>query len=126
MLRKCILKRKTVFIAGAIVLLILWALTLLFGNGEDKIMVLVLSLALPFAIYGFVRLMFKVVRINAPLKFVKFGIYFFLLMSALYTVVGLVGFVVDFPNGLSPSLTACFGLIMAALDEIKENTATEG
>ena len=71
MLNKLVQKKNVVLIVCAAVLLILWTLTLIFGNGEDKIMVLVLSLVLPFVIYGFVRLMFKVVRITAPLKFIR-------------------------------------------------------
>ena len=125
MLNKLVQKKNVVLIVCAAVLLILWTLTLIFGNGEDKIMVLVLSLVLPFVIYGFVRLMFKVVRITAPLKFIKFGIYFFLIIGVLSVVMDIVYFITGFPNGLSPTLTACLGLIIAVLDEAKKNTEIE-
>ena len=125
MLNKLVKKKNVVLIVCAAVLLILWTLTLIFGNGEDKIMVLVLSLVLPFVIYGFVRLMFKVVRITAPLKFIKFGIYFFLIIGVLSVAMDIVYFIVGFPNGLSPTLTACLGLIIAVLDEAKKNTELE-
>ena len=72
MLNKLVQKKNVVLIACIAVLLILWTLTLIFGNGEDKTIVLVLSLILPLFIYGMVRLMFKVIRITAPLKFIRF------------------------------------------------------
>ena len=125
MLNKVAQKKNFVLIACATVLLILWTLTLIFGNGEDKIMVLVLSLILPIVICGFVRLMFKVVRINAPLKFIKFGVCFFLIMGALGVVMDVIHFITGFPNGLSPTLAACLGLIIAMLDEAKKNTEIE-
>ena len=125
MLNKNSPKKKIVLIICAAVFLILWTLTLILGNGEDKVTVLVLSLVLPLVIYGFVRLMFKIVRINAPLKFIKFGIYFFLIMGALGVVMDIIHFITGFPNGLSPTLTACLGLIIAVLDEAKKNTEIE-
>ena len=90
MLNKLVQKKNILLIGCVAILLILWTLTLIFGNGEDKMMVLILSLILPFVIYGFVRLMFKVVRINAPLKFIKFGIYFFLIMGVFSVVMDIV------------------------------------
>ena len=125
MLNKLVEKKTIILIVCVAALLILWTLTLIFGNEEDKIMVLVLSLILPVIIYGFVRLMFKVVRINAPLKLIKFGIYFFLIMGALGVVMDVIYFISGFPNGLSPTLTACLSLIIAALDEAKKNTEIE-
>ena len=50
MLNKLVQKKKYILIICVAILLILWILTLIFGNGEDKIMVLVLSLVLPFVI----------------------------------------------------------------------------
>ena len=122
MLNKLAQKKNIVLIVCAAILLILWTLTLIFGNGEDKVMVLVLSLILPLVIYGFVRLMFKIVRINAPLKFIKFGIYFFLIMGTLGVVMDIIHFITGFPNGLSPTLAACLGLIIAVLDGVNKNT----
>lgn len=120
MLNKLVQKKNVILIVCAAVLLILWVLTLIFGNGEDKTMVLVLSLVLPFVIYGFVRLIFRIVRINAPLEFIKVGVYFFFIMGVLYVIMDITSFAAGFPNGLSPTSTACLGLIIAALDEAKK------
>ena len=125
MLNKLAQKKNTILIVCASVLLILWTLTLFFGNGEDKTKVLVLSLVLPFVIYGFARLMFKVVRINASLKFIKFGIYFFFIVGVFSVVIDVIYFITGFPNGLSPTLTACLGMIIAMLDEAKKNIDIE-
>jgi hypothetical protein len=89
-------------------------------------MVLVLSLVFPFVIYGFVRLVFKIVRINAPLKFVKFGVCFFLIVGVFCVVMDIVYFITGFPNGLSPMLTACLGMMIAVLDEARKNIDLEG
>lgn len=97
--------------------LVLWTLALIFGNRGDKITVLVLSSILPFVIYGAVRLMFKVIRIAAPLKFICFLLYFFVAMGTLGIAMSVFDFISSFPNGLSPTLTACSGIIVATLDE---------
>ena len=96
MLHKLVQKKNIILLICAIVLLILWTLTLIFGNGEDKIMVLVLSLLLPFLFYGFVRLMFKIVRMNASLKFIKFGIYFFLIFGIFGVIQDVIYFIIFF------------------------------
>lgn len=126
MLNKLIQKKNIILIILAIILLVLWALTLLFGNGEDKIMVLILSLVLPFIIYGFVRLMFKIVNINASFKVMRFFLWFFLIVGTLGTIIMIVEYITGFPNGLSPTLGACSGLIIAVLDEIKKSIEIEG
>ena len=68
MLKKLAEKRNTLLIVFAVTFLILWALTLIFGNGEDKTFVLVLSLIFPFVIYGAYRLIFKIGGKNASSK----------------------------------------------------------
>jgi len=125
MFNKLAQKKNVVLIACIAVFLILWTLTLIFGNGEDKTIVLVLSLILPFFIYGMVRLMFKIVRITAPLKFIKFGIYFFLIMGVLSVAMDVIYFITGFPNGFSPLLSAELGMIIAVLDEAKKNIDIE-
>ncbi len=118
MLNKLIQKRKIVLVVSAIVL---WTLTLIFGNGADKVKILVLSLILPFVIYGFVRLMFKVVRINATIKFINFVVCFFFIMGVFSVAMSVIYFITDFPNGLSPALTACLGMMLAVLDEVRKS-----
>ena len=83
MLTKVLQKKNLILIIYAVVLLIFWTLALIFGNGEDKVMVLILSLIIPFVIYGFVRLMYKVVSINASFKIMCFFYYFFLICGVL-------------------------------------------
>ena len=61
-------KRNPILIIYAAVLLVLWILALIFGNREDKLIVLILSLVIPFVIYGFMRLAYKIVSINASRK----------------------------------------------------------
>lgn len=125
MLNKLVQWKIVILIVCTAVIIILWMLTLIFGNGEDKIKVLVLSLVLPLMIYGFARLMFRTVRIASLLKYIKTGIYFFLIMGVFGVVMFVIYFITGFPNGLSPSLTACLGLIMAVLDEAKKNIEVE-
>ena len=121
MLNKLIQKKNLILIIYAVVLLAFWTVALIFGNGEDKIMVLVLSLIIPFVIYGFVRLMYKVVSINASLKIMCFFYYFFLIGGLLGTIMMFPEFISGFPNGLSPTLGACGALIIATLDSAKKS-----
>ena len=125
MLNKVIQKKNLILIIYAIVLLAFWVVTLIFGNREDKVMVLVLSLIIPFVVYGFVRLMYKIVSINASFKSMCFFYYFYLIGGLLGTVMMFVEFVAGFPNGLSPVLGACGALIIATLDSANKNIETE-
>ena len=117
MLNKLIQKKNIILIVCTAILLVLWTLTLIFGNGEDKVKVLILSLILPFVIYGFVRLMYKIVSINASSNTMRFFFWFFIIVGTIGAIVMIVGFVTDFPNGLSLTLGACEGLIIATLDK---------
>ena len=121
MLNKVIQKKNLILIIYAIVLFVFWTLALIFGNAENKVMVLVLSLIIPFVIYGFVRLMYRVVSINASFKTMCFFYYFFLIGGSLGTVMMFVEFVAGFPNGLSPTLGACGALIIATIDNAKKS-----
>ena len=120
MINKLIQKKNLILITYATVLLVFWTLELIFGNREDKLMVLILSLVIPFVIYGFVRLMYKVVSINASFKAMRFFYYFFLASGLLGTVMMLVEFISGFPNGLSPTFGACGAMIIATLDNAKK------
>ena len=125
MLNKIVQKKNLILIVYAIVLLAFWTVALFFGNREDKVMVLIPSLIIPFIIYGFVRLMYKVVSINASFKAMCFFYYFFLTGGLLGTFMMFVEFVTGFPNGLSPTLGACGALIIATLDSAKKNIEIE-
>lgn len=120
MLEKFVHKRKLISLVFLGALLMFWLLYWIFGSGEDKNMLLILTPILPIIIYGFARFMFKIVRINAPMKFITFGVWFFFIMGALGIILNLIGFIKGFPNGLSPTLGACMGLIVAVLAEAKK------
>ena len=125
MIQKLITRKNLILIIYAAVLLVSWILALIFGNREDKLLVLILSLIIPFVVYGFVRLMYKVVHINASLKVMSFFYYFFLVGGLLGTVMMLVEFIGGFPNGLSPTLGACGAMIIATLDSAKKTIEFE-
>jgi hypothetical protein len=125
MLNKVIQKKNLILIIYAIVLLVFWTLALIFCNAENKVTVLVLSLIIPFVVYGFVRLMYKVVSINASFKTMCFFYYFYLVGGLLVTVIMFDEFVARFPNGLSPTLGACGALIIATLDSAKKTIEFE-
>lgn len=125
MLNKVVQKKNLILIIYVVVLLAFWTVTLIFGNAEDKVMVLILSLIIPFVIYGFVCLMYKVVSIHASFKILCFFYYFFLIGGSLGTVIMLVECIGGFPNGLSPTLGACGALIIATLDSAKKSIEIE-
>ena len=120
MIQKLIPKKNLILIIYATVLLVFWILALIFGNSEDKLMVLILSLIIPFVAYGFDRLMYKVARINASPKMMSFFYCFFLVGALLGTLMMIVEFIGGFPNGLSPTLGACGAMIIATLDSAKK------
>ena len=125
MIQKLIPKKNLILIIYATVLLMSWILALIFGNREDKLMVLILSLIIPFVVYGFVRLMYKMVHINASPKMMSFFYYFFLVCGLFGTVMMLVEFISGFPNGLSFTLGACGAMIIATLDSAKKTFENE-
>ena len=117
-MRSVLVKRiKPILLVYSVILLALWLLTLLFHTAENKVMILILSLVIPFVVYGFVRLMYKVVSIHASLGVLRF---FFLIGGFLGTVMLLFEFVFGFPNGLSPTLGACGALVVATLDSARK------
>ena len=118
-------KKTLILVIYVAILLVLWTLGLIFGNREDKLMILFLSLIIPFVIYGFLRLMYKVVSINASLKVMSFFYYIFLAVGSFATVMMIVEFIGGFPNGLSPALGACGALISATLDSAKKTFENE-
>ena len=120
MIQKLITRKNLMLIIYAAVLLVSWILALIFGNRADKLMVLILSLIIPLVVYGFVRLMYKVVHINASPKVMSFFYYFFLVGGLLGPVMMFVEFIGGFPNGLSPTLGACGAMIIATLDSAKK------
>ena len=125
MLNKFIQRKRIVLLIFTAVLLILWTLTLIFGNGEDKVMVLVLSLVLPFVMYGFVRLMYKVIELNASPNVMLFFFCFFLIGGSLSVLMDVIRYIAYFPNGLSPVLGAEAGAVIATLDHAKKNMKPE-
>ncbi|MBO5195515.1 MAG: hypothetical protein J6C03_00295 [Clostridia bacterium] len=120
LLRNLSSNTKIISIVFSTILLISVILTLLFGTGEDKFTVIILSLALPVIVYFFIYFTFRIVSKNASAKFMSFAISFFLICGILGILIDLVGFVSAFPNGLNPSMTCCMSLILAVLNETKK------
>lgn len=125
MLNKLVKNRNLILIVCAIIALAFSVLTFVFGNGDDKVKDLVLSLVLALVYYGFVRLAFKMVRIKAPLKYMELAVIVFLIFSVFSVVVDVINFITAFPNGLSPTLTSIMGTIIALLDEARKNAEME-
>lgn len=110
-------KKNLIKLVLAGILLVLWVLYLIFGSSEQKTMFLVLTPVLAAVIYGFVRLLFKPIGKNASPKIMAVFVGFYLIVGTLGFLMMTVEFVSAFPNGFSPTLGACAGLVSAALDE---------
>ena len=113
--KKPILWSLAVFTAA---LLVLWALAL--GNGESKATVLVLSPVLPAVAYGFVRLLLLMISAHAPLGVMRAFFWFFTVGGVVDAAVLTATYIIGFPNGLSPALGACGGVVFAALMSASE------
>ncbi|MBE6617960.1 MAG: hypothetical protein E7627_08500 [Ruminococcaceae bacterium] len=121
MLKKLVELRKPIILTLIGALLISLILYIIFGDGEDTVMVLVGTLIMPFIIYGFFRLMFKVVEKNAPVTVLNFFVWFFLIAGFFGIVMMFVGFISNFPSAPPLSLACCVGLVAGALAEAKKN-----
>ncbi len=118
MLIQLIQKKKLIISIISAIFLLFWILSLIFGHGENKTLAMVLFLILP---YGFLLLLFKIIRYKASVKVLNCFIYFFLIAGALVAVIDTVEFITAFPNGLNPTLGCSIGLIGACLDEAEKN-----
>lgn len=113
--------KKSIILAILVgIIVILCAITIFFGNGENKITVLILTPILFVVIYAFARLMLKIIEKKAPRKLLTFFGWFFLIGGAIGYLSMIVEFIVGFPNGLSPTLGACAGLVASMLDVAKK------
>ena len=121
MLNKLIQKRNIILIIFAILFFALWTLTLIFGNSANKSELLILSIIMQFVVYGFVRLMYKIVKINAPLKIKRVFYGFFLINGAIITLSMIVEFIKWFPNGFTIAFGVSGAVIIATLDDAKKN-----
>ncbi|MBQ3153970.1 MAG: hypothetical protein IJB88_01945 [Clostridia bacterium] len=117
MLKKIADKKNLITVVLAGILLVLWLLYLLFGGGEQKIAMLVLTPVLAVVFYGFLRLILKVVGKAASPKTMSAFIGFFLIAGTLGFLLMLLEYIGGFPNGLTASLGGCAGVLAAALAE---------
>jgi len=125
MFNKIIQKRKMLMAVLAAIFLVLWTLTMVCGNAENKEKILVLSLVLPAVVYGFVSLLYRLVKSNASQRLMRVFFWVFLIAGTLGTIVMITEFIVGFPNGLSPTLGALGGLIMATIHNAAKWTSAE-
>lgn len=121
MLKKLVELRKPIILIPSGALLISLVLYLIFGDGEDTVMVLVGTLIMPFVTFGFFKLMFKVIEKNAPVTVLNIFIWFFLIAGLFGIVMMFVGFISNFPSASPLSLACCIGLVAGALAEAKKN-----
>ena len=121
MLNKLIQKKNLILIIYTAILLALWTLTLILGNAEDKLVVLISSLIVPVVVYMFVRLMYKIINVRASIKVMQFFYWFFLIAGLLCTVLLFSDFFTEFPNGFSMTSGTGLALIMATLDSAKKS-----
>lgn len=116
-MKKLIKAKKYILFASIILTLILLGIFLIFGNSNDKVLFLILSVVLPFIIYGFIRLLFFVISKNAPLKIMTIFSYFFIFACVLGLILSVIPyFIMQFPNGYSPIMPCLFAAIIGVLD----------
>lgn len=125
MLNKLIKKRNIILIAYAVAFLVLGILEFIFSDKEDKIMDFIVSLVIPFIIYGLVRLMYGLSNINASSKVMRYFYYFFLITGAIMTVSIVVNAIIFFPSDYFSGVGAIGGLIVATLDKAKKTIRIE-
>ncbi len=113
--------KNIILIIFAVVWAVTFALALFFDSRENKTVVLVLSVVGPLIIYGFIKLMFKIMRKVAYPQYVKVIVRLILAVAIIGVVIMLINFIIGFPNALSPSLPMGMATVIAMLEEEKKN-----
>ncbi len=116
MLKRLVEKRALIFKIWVVLVAVMGVISFMYGDIEDRGTMFILSIIVPFLMYGFVRFMFKVVLGNASLKTVSFYAWFFIIGCTLGLLLSLGAYVMDFPNSFSPSNTAMIGVVIGVLD----------
>lgn len=100
---------------------VLWILTLIFADTANKLQILILSAVLLLVLYGMFRFMYKMLIPSMSLWVMKLYLYFFIIVPTIFCVADTVSFVIEFPNGLTPTFGASIGVIAATLHTAKKN-----
>ena len=121
MLEKLAKKRKIIAIIYGVVSFALLLLEIIFGNPDEKVTIIVATvIGLPFFYFG-IRFGFKIVRINASPKYMRFTSWFFLICSAIGIVVSVPNYIRYFPNGFSPHITCVMGVWLGILTDVEKH-----
>ena len=119
MMKRLVSKRLLILAAMAAITVVLGILYAVFGKGEEKLKLLILTPVIALLFFGFFTLLWKVIKkvINPSRQVIS-------VFMAFFAIVGLVGFVMmiitgltTFPNVFSPSLGACISVVFCALTE---------
>ena len=122
MLEKLANKRKPIAIIYGAIVLVLLLLEIIFGNPNDKVTIIAATLiGLPFFYFG-IKFGFKIVRINASLKFMRFVSYFFLIVSMIGIIVSVPNYIRFFSNGFSPLVSCIMGVWLGILGDVAKHT----
>ena len=114
-------KRKSIAIIYGVVSLVLLLLEIIFGNPDDKITIIVATvIGLPLFYFG-IKFAFKMVRINASPKYMRFGAWFFLISSVIGIVVSVPNYIRYFPNGFSPLVSCVMGVWLGVLTDVEKH-----
>ena len=121
MLEKIAKKRKLIAIIYGAVLLALLLLEIIFGNPDDKITIIVATvIGLPFFYFG-IKFGFKIVRINASPKYMRFSSWFFLIVSVIGIIVSVPNYICYFPNGFSCLVSCVMGVWLGILTDVEKH-----
>ncbi len=121
MLEKLAQKRKPIAIIYGAVVLALLLLEIIFGNPDEKITIIVVTvIGLPLFYFG-IKFGFKIVRINASPKIMRFGSWFFLIVSVIGIVVSVPNYIRYFPNGFSPLVSCVMGVWLGILTDVEKH-----
>ena len=115
-------KRKPIAIIYGAVVLALLLLEIIFGNPDDKITIIVATvIGLPFFYFG-IKFGFKIVKINASPKFMRFASCFFLIGSIIGIIVSVPNYICYFPSGFSPLVSCVMGTWLGILSDVAKHT----
>ena len=117
MIKKIVSARNLILAILAVLWLLLGGVTLIMG-GIGKCLPVLLSLVCAFSMYGAVILIVRILKNSMYSGMACFFGYLFLALGTFGVLYQIIRFVLAIPNGFSPVLLGCSGLVIAALDTL--------
>lgn len=116
-------KIKQIVIAFSVITVFPWLSYCFWGTGNNKVNLIIAMPICAVLCFAFIRIVFSIMKsTKAPEKFLLFCSYFFMIGAVWAAVAFTIDFLMNFPNGFSPTIGATLGLIAGVLSFNKKHS----